>query len=77
MSFITLEFTENFFEARKRYPYLCRFENNWATDALCHQYFKNHRRQLLKRLTHAARSNENLDPSLEISLRYVATLAAT
>ena len=35
-------------QARKRHPCLKKFENNWATDALCHQYFKNHRRQLWK-----------------------------
>ena len=40
----------NFCQARKRHPYLRRFENSWATDALCHQYFKNHRRHILKRV---------------------------
>ena len=54
----------NFSKARKRHPYLKKFENNWATDAICHQYFKNHRRHLLKRVKSVGLDSV-VDPSME------------
>ena len=35
-------------KAQKRHPYLNHSENNWATDVICHQYFRNHHRHVIK-----------------------------